>query len=383
MRGRLLLALFAAASAPPPPPSLDAWWSGAAALTPVRSFAAGDSRLPLLNAGTRVVARGGTFYLFGRADNGTAVGGCAQGTIAVNVRASADEGASWSAPAPLASPDGVRVCQFADGGAIFDEAAQRWHYLVQSLAPGGAGGWALAHFTSATADALGAWLADARNPVVTGGQLFSQICAGAGKHCAVGTVDEGTPDIVEKVGDEFIVTFHGYDYAARAAVRGVAATADFATWRVAGPGLPGDAIFSAMDCQGWNVSWAAGGCIGSGEASALRAPSGRLYQVIEAADVGLTCDLTPGAQWWPLGAVRSASWAASPQWEQMAAARTPLMVGPHVGCSIQYNSLWHDAATNKTWWAMWNLDFARGCSSWHMYVLEWAPQTLPMPWPEC
>lgn len=364
----------------PAPPSLDDWWQGAASFVPVRKF---STDLPHVDAGTRVVVRNGTFYLFGRSDNGTVVGGCSQGTISINVRASTDEGATWSAPVPLATPDLVNVCQYADGGVIFDEATQRWHYLVQSLAPGGKGGWALAHFSSATANPLDAWLPDARNPVVTGGELFSQICAGSGKHCAVGTVDEGTPDIVEKVGDEFIVTFHGYDYSARSAVRGVAATADFFTWRVAGPGLPNDAIFSAADCQGWNVSWAAGGCIGSGEASALRAPSGLIYQIIEAADVGLTCDLTPGAQWWPLGAVRSADWAASPQWGQMARAKTPLMVGPHVGCSIQYNSLWHDDSRGKTWWAMWNVDFAHGCSSWHMYTLEWSPPTLPMPWPAC
>ena len=123
--------------------------------------------------GTRVVSRNGTFYLFGRTDNGTAVGGCAQGTIAVNVRASTDAGASWSAPSPLATPDLASVCQYADGGAFFDETAQRWHYIVQSLAPAGAGGWTLSHFSSATADPLGPWIANARNPVVRGGATTS------------------------------------------------------------------------------------------------------------------------------------------------------------------------------------------------------------------
>lgn len=56
------------------------------------------------------------------------------------------------------------------------------------------------------------FIPDPRNPVVRGGQLFSQICAGSGKHCTVGTVDEGTPDIVVKRDGFYYVTFHGYDY---------------------------------------------------------------------------------------------------------------------------------------------------------------------------
>jgi hypothetical protein len=193
--------------------------------------------------------------------------------------------------------------------------------------------------------------------------------------------------IVEKVGGEFVVTFHGYDYSAKSAVRGVASTPDFRTWRTAGgpAGLPNDAIFSSMDCAHWNITWAPGGCIGSGEASVLRAPSGYLYEIIEAADVALTCDLNPGEQWWPLGVVRSTmDWAPSPRWQQ--AATTPLMVGPHVGCSLQYNSMWLDGGaqgTGKTWWAVWNDDFKNGCSSWHMYVLVWGTAPLPMPWPSC
>jgi hypothetical protein len=43
-------------------------------------------------------------------------------------------------------------------------------------------------------------------------------------------VDEGTFQIVEKRGGDFYVTFHGYDYTRRRAARGVARTADFATW---------------------------------------------------------------------------------------------------------------------------------------------------------
>jgi hypothetical protein len=41
---------------------------------------------------------------------------------------------------------------------------------------------------------------------------YSQICAGAGKHCDPATMhDEGTPEIVSKDANGFFyVTFHGY-----------------------------------------------------------------------------------------------------------------------------------------------------------------------------
>ena len=85
-----------------------------------------------------------------------------------------------------------------------------------------------------------------------------------------------------------------------------------------------------------------------------------MYQVIEAADVALTCDLDHGVQWWPLGMVRSKTWAASPQWEEM---KTSPFVGgpvggePHVGCSIQYNSLWQDGDGGSTFFAFWDVGF--------------------------
>ena len=71
----LLLLAAAVLAAPPAPPTLDDFWAGAANFAPVRKFAQGAPGFPSINAGTRVVARDGAFYLFGRADNGTANGG--------------------------------------------------------------------------------------------------------------------------------------------------------------------------------------------------------------------------------------------------------------------------------------------------------------------
>ena len=119
------------------------------------------------------------------------------------------------------------------------------------------------------------------------------------------TKDEGTPDIVEKVNGDFYVTFHGYDYVSKRAVRGVAATKDFVNWRVTGSDLPDDAIFSYQDCNKWNVSWANNTCVGGGEGTTVVGDDGYKYMIIESPDISLTCDGTPGVQNWVIGLVRS------------------------------------------------------------------------------
>eukprot|EP01047_Picozoa_sp_COSAG01_P045956 COSAG01_NODE_4274_length_5190_cov_1.718916_5_plen_697_part_00 len=373
------------------PPTLDDLWHSLASFRLLRSIPVADPGLPGVDAGTRVVELNGTWYLFGRHDTG-ATQKCPSGEISINVRASRTAGAHWGPPHVIAKPDEVKYCIYADGSAFFDKEAQTWHYLVQVLDVDGKGGWQGAHFSLQGSSPFGTWVADKANPVIQSGSLWRRICAGGGKHCKVGMIDEGTFDIVEKVGAEFIVTFHGYDYQRRQAARGVARTADFVVWEVRGgvANLPGDAIFTAADCQRWNVSWAAGGCIGSGEASILRSPaSGYMYQVIEAADVALTCDLKRGEQWWPLGLVRSKDWQASPGWQQMP--QTPFVGGPdggepHVGCSIQYNSLHRDESTGKTYFEYWDVSFnsankSSPGQSWNMYELVWGAGAYPIAWP--
>jgi hypothetical protein len=98
----------------------------------------------------------------------------------------------------------------------------------------------------------------------------------------------------------------------------------------------------------------------------------------------------PGWDHRPLGLVRSMDWAASPGWEQMA--QTPFVGGPgkgnepHVGCSIQYNSLHSDASTGKTFFEYWDVSFnpantSTPPQSWNVYELVWGGGTYPIPWP--
>eukprot|EP00043_Microstomoeca_roanoka_P007652 m.73780 g.73780 ORF g.73780 m.73780 type:complete len:83 (-) comp13914_c0_seq7:127-375(-) len=69
--------------------------------------------------------------------------------------------------------------------------------------------------------------------------------------------DEGTPEIVKKDSEGyFYVTFHGWDAVAGKSARGMAKTKDFVSWVVNGSGLPNDALFTSLDCNAWNISWA-------------------------------------------------------------------------------------------------------------------------------
>lgn len=371
------------------PPTLDDLWAGNASFKLLRSTPVDSPGFQHVDAGTRVVVANGMWFLFGRWDQGASQR-CPQ-RISINVRASTDQGRSWGQPHTVAEPDETTVCIFADGSAFFDSETTTWHYVVQMLdAAGTGGGWMGAHFSlSGSRTPFGNWVPDDKNPVITSGMLWNEICAGPSKHCRVGMVDEGTFHIVEKLGPYFYVTFHGYDYKRRLAARGVARTTNFHHWETDAGDLPGDAIFAAADCQGWNVSWT-GGCIGSGEASILRTPSGYMYEVIEAADLQLGCDVVAGEQWWPLGIVRSKTWQASPGWEQMPKTRTPFVGGvagkqPHTGCSIQYNSLHLDPASGITYFAYWDVSFhpvnqSTPQQSWNEYILQWGQGTLPIEW---
>ena len=115
-----------------------------------------------------------------------------------------------------------------------------------------------------------------------------------------------------------------------------------------------------------------------------------MYEVIEAADTkGWRAN--DRGQWWVLGLMRSKAWAASEQWEQMST--TPFVGGPmgdepH-GCSVQYNTLWTDPSTAKTFFACWDVSFhpadkstPRSTRHMHMYMyeLQWGAPILPMKW---
>jgi len=282
------------------------------------------------------------------------------GIARIVLRYTENEGLSWSEKWIVAEPnnDTASNCALVDGGAFYDAEEKKWHYLSQCI--GSAARWNMCEYSLEGESPIGKWIPNKANPVVRGGQLWHQICAGTGKHCTAHTVDEGTPQIVEKRNGLFFVTFHGYDYGLKKSARGVATVdSDFspASWKVCSFDLPCDAIFSHTDCDGWSVDWAPGGCVGGGQASILR-QGDYFYQLIEAPDVELGCLTGLGQQNWVYGWLRSPSlYAPSGEWEQIQ--MNPSVV-PWVkrGCTLQYNRQWTDG--ENLFIAYYVIDFKTG-----------------------
>lgn len=255
------------------------------------------------------------WYAFSRREATHRRSHCPADQWEIVARESTDNGKSWTTPIIIASPgqsnhgDG---CAVVDGDTYFDSATQTYHLLAQCLDRDKAGGWSLCHYTRKGSTPLGAFVADSANPVVLGGQLWSQLCNAEASTCTKNTVDEGTPDIVMEHGGLFFVTIHGFDPVATRSVRGVVATSNFRDWSIVGHGLPGSPILSAADCSFWLT-----GCIGVGTADALLT-SGKIYLVVETMDKGLAC--VRGQQWvFHLLRAKRGTWpqAGKHEWENM------------------------------------------------------------------
>lgn len=310
---------------------------------------------------TSLVTLDGIWYAFNRQPINFA--GCPSQALQTVVRQSVDRGVTWSANVVVASPstNGAGLCIITDGGVFFDTETDTWHMLYQCLAASTTAnpspGWNMCHYSRTGISPMGAFAADAANPVVTGGELWSQICSGSGKACPLTMKDEGTAQIVSKVGGYYYVTFHGANYGFTiTGARGVARTTDFVHWQVSGADLPDNAILSATDCSSWAAQWNAGGCIGTGNARILRS-GGYNYILAEAADDSLGC--TAG-QHWVFGLLRSTVWSSSGAWEEYPPSNPFVTNGnlSPVGCALQYQSLFRDRGDIFLTFSLYSPDYA-------------------------
>jgi hypothetical protein len=327
---------------------MDELWQASVSFQPIvnmRVQTVPDSGAPFVDGmdeGSQIAPVNGVWYLFNREYNfAPTPSQCRYDFSRIVVRSSTDLGKTWSNEVVVAEPDqAAGECALLDGRAFWDADTGTWHYLAQMLRSDAT--WAIDHFTLSGGSPMGRFVADAGNPVVSSGALWSAIC-GQGKSCPSGTGSEGTPEIAMKSNGLFYMTFHGANVGAQSppvvtGYRGVAATSDFHTWTTAGSGLPNDAMWSSRDCQAWNVQWSPStGCIGGGYASSLITPQ-YTYMLIESADMSLGC--TAG-QNWAVGLARATSFAASGQWTQLP--NNPMMDAPvGVPCGIQYPTLFTD-----------------------------------------
>ena len=311
------------------------------------------------NVGTYIKPINGRWYVFYREGFYAPTPDFCNGIVPLTriaVRNSTDYGKTWSEPAVVALPGNSTFdnCAALDGAPFYDNDTAGWHYLAQCI--GNNRRWSICHYSRAGSDPMsGPFTANPNNPVIQGGQLWSRICVGTGKHCTTTMYDEGTPEIIQKANGWFYVTFHGWDAPNNRAARGMARTRDFVNYDVTGYDLPGDAIFSPTDCNGWNISWNPKSlCVGGGEGSMVQSGD-YFYHLIEAPDGTLNCDTTLGEQNWVLGLLRSPTLSArSGEWEQVH-FNPAFKPAKKYGCGLQYHRVFRDG--DDFFFSMFVLDF--------------------------
>ena len=339
----LLLALFALLAAEcgaitQKRPTLDDFWAGEAHFIETRKI--DWSKMPggdVAETSSWFAIDGKTWYAFNRARVPRRNPACPDDNMQTVVRASRDEGATWTSPAVVAAPsDSPRGdgCAILDGASIYDEASNTWHMLAQCLELHNEGGWALCHYSRKGKSPLGRFSADPANPVVKPGMLWSSICSQKAGICDPnGTQYEGTPDIVRHSKGVYYVTFHGYEPKTGHGVRGIATTRDFRVWQTRGQDLPKGTMLGPDDCRRWIK-----GCVGVGTATVLNT-KGYSYFLFEAMDRNLGC--TPGQEW-VFSIARSPRnvWlpSGSPQWEHQKGPPliTASAAAKGLPCPVQY-----------------------------------------------
>ncbi len=340
------------------PASMAEYWNGSAYFNYQTQFlfptTPGTRQFVDMNLGLDLVVRGNTWFLFHReyfpAPNPSR---CKFDSARIVGVKSVDKGKTWTGRTVLmepytSSPGSLLECAVIDGDAYYDEPSNTWHNLTQCLSANQV--WSVCHATRTGADPLGPFTMDPANPVIRNdGNLTHDVPRIVlGNNTAYH--DAGTPDIVQKIGDYYYITFHVYDYS-KYAMRIAAKTKDFKNWERANTAT--GPIFDRSDCAKWvTVDFNAAGCIGAGLSSTL-VDSDYYYTAIEAPTVNLAC--VPGQEW-DYGLVRSNN-LVNHTWSAYQDGRSPFFLStkeldrstgiPESGktplCGTQYVRLFKDS----------------------------------------
>lgn len=391
--------------------SMQDYWDGRANWVYQRKLSDTDTGQSETYTGAHVTIVGRTWYLFDRV-NYVGRSNCAfnaPGTfngkpIGIQVRSSINQGATWSAPTNIITPDAGTPwsCYATDGDAYYNAAEGTngtWHYLFQCLPnTSPPGPWRGCTVSRSGASPMGAFTtpAGATNPVINSGDIWSQICKAARTNdfCvkdATGSVSqEGTFQIIKFDGTYYWVGFHGVDASSPIkGFRGIAKTKDFVTF-VSGnsDGLhdtPTDAALSAADAP----STAAGqtgaarawhedlinGAQGAGDAAVIQ-EGNYYYQMTEEPDANFAGQ---AGQNWDYGIYRASSLTAtSTQWEpfprgnpiEFSSTTTEIGQSAPLYLGLQYQRIFKDPATGFTYLTFGRYTTDNNYSALYFYRLE-------------
>lgn len=272
-------------------------------------------------AGTSIEVVDGIWYWFQRYQVSNQVPRQdGQVKLGTECRKSTDKGLTWSNPVTVISPDAGTAWSLmaTDGDFYYDASENKWRCLFQSLSDIGAFVWTCSYVERDGNDPMGPFTAPSgfTNPAINAKEIWSKIANNPTKDCVKlsGSInqiyDEGTPEIVYRIGNVFYVTFHG---AANVGLsiygfRGIATTSDFQTYTPAAP----DCIFDAYDTNKWTVAWQGdlngnAGSIGVGQSTSIK-EGNYWYTLIEGSDKSLGG--TDG-QNWTYGLFRSSNLTSS------------------------------------------------------------------------
>ena len=263
----------------------------------------------------------------------------------INCRQSTDKGLTWSEPVHVVEPTkGTPWALYAtDGHAIYDEKANKWRLLFQSISEFSP--WTCSYLEREGSDPMGLFTTPEGfvNPAINSGEIWNQIGESAEQDCieiAGATwkiAQEGTPEIVDVVDGTYYVTFHGAASFSKSVhgFRGIATTTDFQTYTAAA----NDSIFDEYDALDWHVEWKEGGPVGGGHATYIK-DGDYWYTIIECPDVSLS-PTTGATQNWPFGLLRSKE-VTSTEWENYSDNPMSEFQGTGYVCEWQYARLFKD-----------------------------------------
>ena len=298
----------------PAKPTMNDYWNGTAEFKLYNEMKASNKNdwQPNANSsldngfggGTKIIDNNGTWYWVGAGFSGGNCPGRSDPVMRVTMRKSIDRGQTWSAPINPLPVTSYSDCNASNGSVFWDAVNNRWAMLYQCFGSGNNYKWQGCLAFRNNGDPFGAFV-PYTNPVFDGNYIGNSLCS-TNYDCGNGGFhpfglglnyynDEGTFDIIGKIGNDYVVSAHLYitnGNRSGEGVRIIIKSTDWINWRVGDNGqrfpILDKSLQSAM-LENWTD-----GAKGFGHGDSLQ-ESGYTYQVSEAVSKNLLCQ---GNQKW-------------------------------------------------------------------------------------